>query len=315
MNKLSILAIILISLFSMNFCEDTDVSVNGVSVKALGQSGKLVLTKNITNGNTTTEESVTVNFSALRERDINGEIVGKAGKVKHSFENFAQLEFAVSNFTEAKYQNLSVHQASLVASDIVAEGTNFTGTFYVFTQEGEITTGTNETVRVAPGAVKFSIDVVNWPFCSNTNSTCDDQSDATCCVKGNVNEIGSFLDFELEIKGNKLVNQTEGNTYDLGNSNFVLSNYSKLDGADFTQLPEGFPKYEKQGASDVFTFRFNKFEKSVSYDPVVLMNASDSSSNLWLIIGVIVGVIAIGVIVALVVKFFQNKKKEEKLMP
>jgi hypothetical protein len=292
MNKLSIVAIILISLFSMNFCQDIEVSINGVSVKALGQFGTLVLTKNITNGNTTTEESVTVNFASLKERDENGNEVGKAGKFLHSIENFAELQFAVSEFTEAIYQNLSVYKASLFASNVVVEETSFTGTFYVFTQEGEITTGTNETVKVVPGAVKFSIDVVNWPFCSNTDSTCDDQTDATCCLNENSIETGSFLDFELEIKGNRQAYDIENNIYDLGNSKLVLSNYYIPDEDDYTLLPEGFPKYEVRESYDVFTFRFNKFEKSVSYDPEVeMVNGFESSSNLWLIIGAIVGVI------------------------
>lgn len=317
MNKLSILAIILLSLFSLNLCQDGDVAVNGVSVKLLGQSGKLVLTKNITSGNTTTEESVTVNFSSLSEKDENNAVVGKSGAIKHSFENFAQLDFTITNFTEGKFQNLTVYQTSFVAEKIVNPDTTFTGTFYVFTQDGEITTGTNETTKVAPGVVKFSIDINKWPFCSNTDATCDDQTDATCCKQGQNLEIGKYLDFALEIKGNKIINKTESSTYDLGNSNFILSRYAQLDAGDYTELPAGYPAYEKQGVSDVFTFRFPTFTQSASYDPVIIMNESDTteSSNTWLIIGVIVGIVAIAVVVFFVVKCFKNGSRDEKLMP
>ncbi len=301
----------------MNVCDDSDVvSVSGVSVKVLGQSGKLVITKNITNGNTTTEESVTVNFSSLIERDNEGNEVGQSGQVKHSFNNFAQLNFTVSNFTEEKYQNLTVFKTSLTASEIVAADTNFTGTFYVFTEGGDIQTGKNETTKVAPGAVKFSVDVNNWPFCQSHNET-DACEEPTCCQKGQDFEVGSYLDFDLQIKGGISANNTGNNTYDLGNSHFILSQYVLLDEEQlYTQLPDNYPAYSKQGETDVFTFRFPRFSKSLSYDPVVIMNSGDqsSSSNIWLVVGIFVGIILLAIVVFMVVKCFKSERKQDQLM-
>jgi hypothetical protein len=316
MNKLRILAIIFISLFSLSFCGDAELEFKNVTVKVLGHSGKIQIAKNYSNGNTTTEETVTINFSALKERDAQGNEVGKTGSVKHSFNNFAQLDFAVSEVVETKFQNLTVFSTTLKASKIVKDETTFTGSVLIFAQDGEIVTGINETAKVTAGAIKFSVDVEAWPFCDDKIDPCEGP---TCCQKGNQREAGAYLDFELEIKGQKEANKSldSNSTYHLGNSDFILSEYIKVDGEEFSKLPVNYPVYEKQGEKDIFTFRFPVFKSSVSYDPLVVMNPEEKeeSSNAWLVIGIVVGIVAIAVVVFLVIRCFNSGRKSETLMP
>jgi len=316
MKTLNILATILFSLFSLNFCDDADLSLNDVAVKVLGQSGKIQIAKNYTNGNETTLETVTINFSALRERDANGADVGTTGKVKHSFNNFATFNFVVEPVQVGKFQNLTVLSTTLTASNIVndTQGT-FVAKVLVFNETGVIETGINETAKVNAGALKFTVDVNDWPFC---DGTVEDQESLAFCQKGQDRETGAFLDFELEIKGQLQANKSlnSNSTYQLGNSDFVLSNYVKLDGDDYTQLPENYPAYERQGEKDVFTFRFPLFKTSASYDPLVVMNSvEEKSSNTWLVIGIVVGIVAIGVVIFFVLKCFNSGRKSETLMP
>lgn len=315
MNKLSIIAIILISLLSMNICQDSNVEFNSVNLKVLGQSGKIVLSKNFTTDNQTITEQVVIRFSSLTERDVMQNEVGQAGKVKHSFNNFAVLDFSVTNVTEQTYQNITVFQTSLKAVNIV-QNASFTGSLLVFKEKGNITTGVNETEQVYPGALKFSVDIDNWVFCKKPENKTEPCIEPTCCSKGNEFEEGSYLDFALEIKGQKDANVTGINSYDLGNSKFVLSSYVNVDNVP-TKLSEGFPKYEKQVVNDVFTFRFPKFEKNVSYDPLVVMKGiedASKTSNTFLIVGIIVGIVSILVVVFLVLKCFKNGRKKDSLM-
>jgi len=317
MKTLNILATILFSLFSLNFCDDAEWSLNDVAVKVLGQSGKIQIAKNYTSGNETNLETVTINFSALREKDKDGNDVGTTGSVKHSFNTFATLDFVVNPFQEGKFQNLTVFSTTLTASDIIGDkiGT-FVATVLVFNETGVIETGTNETANVHAGALKFTVDVKDWQFC---DGTVEEPADSPAiCQKGQDRETGAFLDFELEIKGQKEANRSlnSNSTYQLGNSEFVLSNYVKLDDGEYTKLPENYPAYERQGEKDIFTFRFPVFKTSASYDPLVVMNsAEEESSNTWLIIGIVVGIVAIGVVIFFVLKCFSSGRKSETLMP
>ena len=315
MKTLNILATILFSLFSLNFCDDADLLLNDVAVKVLGQSGKIQIVKNYTTGNETKLETVTINFSALREKDKDGNDVGTTGPVKHSFNNFTELNFTVDPVQIGNVLNLTAISTTLTATDIIG---NKIGTFVakvvVFNETGVIETGTNETVKVNAGTLKFTVDVKDWQFCDGAvNDTA-----SAICVKGDERETGAFLDFELEIKGQKEANRSlnSNSTYQLGNSDFVLSNYVKLDDGDFTKLPENYPAYERQGEKDIFTFRFPLFKTSASYDPLVVMNsAEEESSSTWLIIGIVVGIVAIGVVIFFVLKCFGSGRKSETLMP
>lgn len=316
MKTLNILATILFSLFSLNFCDDADLSLNDVAVKVLGQSGKIQIVKNYTTGNETKLETVTINFSALREKDKDGNDVGTTGPVKHSFNNFATLNFVVDPVQEGKVQNLTVLSTTLTASKIIGDkiGT-FVAKVLVFNETGVIETGTNETAKVNAGALKFTVDVKDWQFC---DGTVEDPDSPAICEKGQDRETGAFLDFELEIKGQKEANRSlnSNSTYQLGNSEFVLSNYVKLDDGEYTKLPENYPAYERQGEKDIFTFRFPLFKTSASYDPLVVMNsAEEESSSTWLIIGIVVGIVAIGVVIFFVLKCFGSGRKSETLMP
>ena len=136
-----------------------------------------------------------VDFTSLIERDINGSEIGKSSKVKHSFNNFAQLDFDIGNVTSSKYQNLSVFGLDFSAKNIVDANTTFICQILIFNDTGSIQIGENEIESVLPGTVKFSVVITNWPFCKD-KSICIDSS---CCQQGQTTEIGNFPDFSMQL--------------------------------------------------------------------------------------------------------------------
>jgi hypothetical protein len=151
---------------SLIICQETTQTVKGVAVKVHGKSGKIsIFTNNSTNSSNTTTDEVTINFASLIERDVNGSEVGKTGPIKHSFENFAQMDFSVSPVEKITFQNLSAYCVNLTAYNVVTTNNTFTGSVFIFNETGIINMGGNDTVQVNPGSVKFSVNIENWPFC------------------------------------------------------------------------------------------------------------------------------------------------------
>lgn len=258
-------------------------------LKILGHSGKIRLSYSNNSGNFTESSSIDIDFDSLIERNAAGEEVGKTGKQKHSFNNFSQLDFVISEFAETKFQNLSVFQTSLVV-DKFLESSKFTAYIYIFNETGTIDTGANNTVNVNKGTLKFSVKIENWSFCLN-NTVADAN-----CVKGQNVEAGSFVDFVITIKGKESAKLADSkkNQFSFGDANVVLPNNIQLDGND-TRMPEGYPAFVSTNSTNSFIFRFPKFNASAYYDPVVEISQPASSSNTFLIVLlVILGLVIVG---------------------
>lgn len=274
-----IFAIICITIFftSTAICQDAEMKVKDVLLKVMGESGKIEITlKKVVEG-VEKIDTVNIRFSSLTERDSSGNEVGKAGSVKHSFNNFAQIKKEVSKVTETKFQNINAYSISLTAKDIVAPNSNFIGTFYIFNGSGKINTGGSETVDVSPGSIKFSLDIQDWPFCQQME-TC---SGVHCCKKDKTMEVGSFLDFELEINGDKSIQNVKKNDFKFGSdTQLILSSMISVDD-EWKQMTDGYPKVSTQGNTNSFTYRFPLFTKKALYDPVI---QQISSSKIQLVL-------------------------------
>lgn len=284
--------------------EDRNMTMGDINVKALGHSGKIRIQKEFKTENKTETNTVTLDFSSLRELDQDGNQVGKSGKIKHSYNNFAQLDFTVGKVNQIQYQNLSASTFDFTATGMQDINTKFNANLYIFNQTGEIKNG-NETSNVKPGAVKLSIGVNNWRFCT-LNATCPG---VNCCQQGNKTETGKFLEFEMVIKGNNTAISENNKTFSLGGSELVLFQDIQIDGK-WSSMPQGFPKYNN--ATNTYTFRFPRFNSSLMYDPLVTyaeIEPESSSSNVWIyiVIGVVVVVLAVSAVL-----FFRKKGGDEK---
>ena len=296
-------SIIFVKLIQQCIQQDVELKVKNVTLKIKGHSGKIVLSRVYSNPKES--DSLEIRFGSITEKDMNGTEVGKTGSVKHSFNNFAQLDFEVMPVVETTFQNLSVFQTSLNAK-IVTNVTSFTGTFYIFKQNGTIDTGNNNFQDVKERNVKFSIEIKNWPFCKPS----DQCTGPNCCINQNVNEIGSFIDFTLELSGSKNPSNSSSYKYDLGNGQFILSQYCMLDNS-WTKLPNNYPNYSHDNNTEYFTFRFPTFQKTLMYDPIVQIGIEDTSkSHLALIIGIIIGVILAIAIVSVGIYCYKKRNSQ-----
>lgn len=267
---------------------DKEKVIGNYKLKILGHSGKIRLSYINDTVNSTESSSIDIDFDSLKERNQNGEEVGKSGKQKHSFNNFAQLDFQITDFIESKFQNLSVFQTSIVV-DKFLESTKFTAFIYIFNDTGSIDTGAGNNVTVNKGTLKFSVLIENWSFCLN-NTVADAN-----CLQGQTVEVGSFVDFTINIKGKETgkLSDSKTNKFSFGDANVVLPNYIKLDNND-TKMPDGYPSFTSTNTTNSFTFRFPKFNTSAYYDPVVEITQEPASSNTFLIVLlVILGLVVI----------------------
>ena len=142
-----------------------------------------------------------------------------------------------------------------------------------FEHDGIITPTDNESWAVVGGTVKFSVSVLNWPFCSGEN----DQS--TDMGKACMGKTGAGLELEIEIKGSSEVN----GTLPAGEKRYMLATNAQrgnditlelsdevfVDGEEWRAMEQGYPALTYQGGKQVFTFRLPKFASSALYDPLV----------------------------------------------
>ncbi len=280
------------------------IQVGTYSLKVLGHSGKIRLSSK-DNSNTTnaTESSIEITFDSLIERNSEGVEVGKSGKEKHSFNNFAQLDFQISDFIETKFQNLTVFKTSLVVEKFLGL-TKFEAMVLIFNETGTINTGASNIVDVDKGTMKFSVVIQDWYFCSNETDT------GSNCATGQNVEIGSYVDFTIGIKGRNSAKITDSveNKFSFGDSQIILPNYIQLDDTD-SEMPEGYPLFSSNGSSNSFTFRFPKFLSHAFYDPVVQIINPESSSRFGLIIILVISAL---VLVALGAYCFCFRKKPDE---
>jgi hypothetical protein len=269
---------------------DKEKQLGNYKLKILGQSGKIRLSYSNNTENFRESSSIDIDFDSLIERNQRGEEVGKSGKQKHSFNNFAQLDFQITDFIETKFQNLSVFQTYLVVEKFL-ESSKFTAFVYIFNETGSIDTGAGNIVSVNKGTLKFSVLINNWSFCLNNTFIADAN-----CVRGQNIEVGSFIDFTINIKGkdSAKLSDSKKNKFSFGDASVILPNYIKLDNND-SQMPDGYPASVSTNSTNSFIFRFPKFNSSVYYDPIVEITQESPTSNTFLIVLlVILGLIVVG---------------------
>ena len=276
--------LIMLSLISYVFSDDVDMTIKNVTVKVMGHSGKIAITSIKSNSTNTTKETITINFSSLSEKDINGNEVGKTSSVKHTFNNFAQMDFVLTPVLPIKFQTIDAFYVNLTANSIVTPESVFIGNIFIFNGTGIINIGGTETAEVSEGTVKFSLDLENWPFCQNM-TVCEGPH---CCQKGQTTEIGSFLDFDLEISGSNPLGNVTQYDYKFGDqTKLILSSMIMVDDG-WKKMHDGYPKLNTQGNKNTFTFRFPTFNNTARYDPVIQWSSTEGGFKWWIILLIVV---------------------------
>eukprot|EP01006_Ploeotia_vitrea_P020012 TRINITY_DN52264_c0_g1_i1.p1 TRINITY_DN52264_c0_g1~~TRINITY_DN52264_c0_g1_i1.p1 ORF type:complete len:305 (-),score=-5.39 TRINITY_DN52264_c0_g1_i1:225-1139(-) len=253
------------------------VSSGNASATILGQSGKVTFDY--------AGMSVQLTMSSVTEVDSDGEEVGNTGgnSGAHSFNSFASQDFTFSNIVDTTYQGVPV--ANVNFSCPLIDGTsNLLVNIYLFTADGTIeNNGTDYNVGI--GSFKFSYYIDNWPFCTIGGTG------PTLCMKGGQEQEGSYLDFEVIMKGSTSgsVTQVVDNittTITFGDESNVAMPVSyqiinMTEGFDqWYSMPANYPVVDAQGSKDTITFRFSRWENAeMYYDPIVTFNTSASITN------------------------------------
>lgn len=258
----------------------TERDAGGVAVKFRGKSGKFtIFSKSM---GETDPNKITFQVAELREVDADGNEVGQKAKPKHQFSNFARTDF---NFTFQETVQVGTASGSQVSfsSDVLGLGVLVVDTF-IITQAGEVGPNLDDPLsarwNTSVGDLKFNLALQDWKWCG----------DGASCTNKNKAETGHFIDVDIELKGQKAQAETKtgkgggsgkraSKSFDLGGGvDMDLSPEVMLDGVNNT-MPEGYPKLTIKGAKQIFTFRFPKFSKNATYDPVLGTSGSESLSS------------------------------------
>ena len=311
MRSLKALAIFLISLFHQSICQNIVQIYKDLSLTVQGECGLFVISVNYTiNGNQATD-TVTAKLNSLVEKDSNGIAIED---LNHTFTDFCGLNFTTVEYSQNLWNNTNfvIQSSANITSRASAAITVYA---VLFTVDGIIETGANETVQFKPGYVKFAYEIDNWPFCTNSLENCQG---INCCLQGNGTQIGAYLDLSFEVQGNQNATSQDNLTYDLGNSDLILSRFALTDNDDTPQLMPNDPLFQSQGNSNssVFTVRLPAFNSMGVYDPFVSMkniDRSNSSRYTGLIIGIIAVIIAL-LLAFFVFRYFRRSKIQENLI-
>ncbi|KAL3866238.1 hypothetical protein ACJMK2_043554 [Sinanodonta woodiana] len=259
--------VLLLAVITFVFAADTEVDMNGTYVKVLGQSGKIRVWKG--QNSSVDPNAVQIEFDEIKEKDSSGNEVGKSGNSKHSFNTFASQSFTFSSLVDVKYQNVSAKMFNFTAN-LPTVSSVLSTSVYIFKEDGNITVA-NETTYIKAGNVKFNTEIKGWNFCGSTGVN---------CTQGQKVEQGVYIDFVIVIKGKGSAYKarkgvSDGDEYDLGGgAGVILSKKVKYDDKDWTNMSNGFPTMTTTGGKQIFTFRFDKFNSSALYDPIVTVSGS-----------------------------------------
>lgn len=230
----------------------TDAARTLVDVQ--GQSGKFT----VYSDKLGKDSGVQITMDALREVDAGGAAVGASGSTKHSIQTFASQAFIIAEAVEVLLGtgSKSVNATKISFSSTISTIGKIKVDTFVMKAGGQVGPP-NETWAVRMGDLKWSIELSQWTWCG--------------CSKGNANEVGQFVDFDVSVKGLSTPTSKGGSNKTLalgGGLTLELSNQVLVDG-NWTAMPAGYPMMTTNGASITFTFRFPKFNTSALYDPVI----------------------------------------------
>jgi hypothetical protein len=263
-------------------------ATGGLDFEVRGRSGKMLFYKKGARA-----DGIVVQMDSITERAADGTAVGVGGNGKHSFKSFATQDFTISEMEESDYMGIDAYKTTFFA-DI--NGGNFTVNIYLMTQNGTITNG-DEEIAVKPGQFKFTVNIDGWKWCNGHTPT--DEASPEYCGKKNKPEVGTMLDFALEIKGKNGPKAKGDDTakpgkrpakkngknvpaeIDLGNGAAIsLSTKVQVDDVwgdmpDWDHETTAYPLVETQGPKTTYTFRFPKAAK-IFYDPGVDMGVTEA---------------------------------------
>lgn len=303
MKSLSILSIILISLFALNSSQIVEQTVNNVTVSAISQGGVFEISS-VSMSNDTELETITIQILSLVERDENGTAISDPN---HSYTSLSNVDFNVTPFQNTSMSNVTSWYSHMTAVNLPGISNNFSLVIQaqLYSEEGKLD-DLNEFGRVGPGYVLFGFNVLDWSFCQNTTET--------PCLG---NQVGSFLDLSFIVNGSENANHQHGLKYKIGESQLLLSKNSFLEyTGEVTALPTGFPQYQSINDTDVFTVRFPIFEQDAYYESLLVMDTVKlSHTHTWLVLAVIVAILLIAIVVFIVIRCFKSGRRQEALMP
>lgn len=237
--------------------EEKEETAGDMTVKIKGRSGKFEYYHKTVDD----ARKVEVKFDDLAELNADGDEIDIDG---HSIKNFAGQDFSFTPVQEKEYGN-ATFQCLTFESPV-----NTVGKLEIETcmcSEAGFAGPPGDEWYISAGNLKFNINFPKWDFCN------------PCTDRKGKEEIGEYLQFEIEIKGrsqnaSKIGGGKGGKGgkggFDLGaGAEVLLTSKYEAGAQEQFVMPEGFPAYKTKGNKQIFAFRFAKFVAPLIYDPVL----------------------------------------------
>lgn len=176
-SSLRVLALLLL-IAAISFAQDRQVDVGSTRVEFVGRSGQLRFCKLDDDGSNSTScqgRFVQLKMDRLREIDSSGQ------QTSNKVSAFASQDFTWSEPVETNVAGNDTDDTAVgtlvsFSSPVRVGGNgpnaptaNFTMTTITYHENGTAQNG-NETIFVPEGALKFTIEIDNWPFLDSDNS-------------------------------------------------------------------------------------------------------------------------------------------------
>ncbi|KXJ21377.1 uncharacterized protein LOC110254227 isoform X1 [Exaiptasia diaphana] len=242
--------------------KDRNLDIDGTSFSIKGKSGKFSVKMKGQN------ESMVVFMDAIYEKDKMGKKIGKQGKLKHSLESFASIDFDFTATEKTMYKGEVNASYFTFSAMIPGTGASLTFNMYFFTANGSSNVcGNDSDFSIFPGMVKFDLTLQNWTFCGDSSAS---------CKKG---EVGENVEIILTVmrKGRGKLGEMKGGkgkrrrrAKKLFFAGQAIEFPSLYEGDDqCLNMTESYPKITKRGDKYSVNFRFPKFKGKVFYDPTI----------------------------------------------
>lgn len=192
----------------------------------------------------------------------------------NTFNTFANQDFTFSDFTQFDFPGFVAGET--VASkniDFTAplmvdgQATTLTVRTYLFLESGAIDVD-GESLDVESGYLKFTVEIVGWPFLDMSNE----------------------LVLEMAVKTPGMTPQRVGEEVDLGDQGFlVLASTAVIDSGE--AAPDGVvvdvpTELIQSGSVGRFYFIFPSFSDNLTYDPLIFSNfqAMAAAGDFWILL-------------------------------
>jgi hypothetical protein len=158
---------------------EKELNAGDLWAKVWTQAGKVLLSPS--QAVVSDPDSIDIQFSAVRELDINGTQLGKGGSVRHSYGSLVTRNFTLGALQHTAYGGVPCVKLPFETS--LDAGSKIEAGLYVFKEDGVLNVSDGSgSLRVTNMTIKLEVRLVEWKWCGDPGMSCQNQVCIVLCV-------------------------------------------------------------------------------------------------------------------------------------